>query len=62
MKWIRRMLWIWSCSRLLRRVCPEWHNSNYWDYADSLHETYVIDGDADWSPEDALAEDMTYWD
>ena len=31
------------------------------EYAKTLYETYVLDDADDWSPADALAEDMSYW-
>lgn len=33
-----------------------------WDMVASLHETYVDeDADSNWSPQDAVDEDMSYW-
>lgn len=34
-----------------------------WGMVSSLHETYVNeDPEGEWSPRDAVDEDMTYWD
>lgn len=33
-----------------------------WDMCASLHETYVVEAPGpDWSPADAVDEDMSYW-
>jgi hypothetical protein len=34
-----------------------------WGYCESLHESYVQDNPGcEFTPEDALSEDMSYWD
>lgn len=61
MNWFRRLRWLYKCQKLIRRGCPLWSFSTRWEYAETLHQTYVVDGDEDCTPEAALAEDMTYW-
>jgi hypothetical protein len=31
------------------------------EYAESLYETYVVEDDPEWSPEDAVNEDISCW-
>lgn len=33
-----------------------------WDYVSSLYETFVVeDSESNWTPEDAVSEDLSYW-
>lgn len=57
---VRRRWWIYRCANLTRRWCG-WSKGQALEYAKTLYETYVLDDADDWSPADALAEDMSYW-
>lgn len=57
--------WIKRAEDELERQSPGWDKQALWDYADSLHDTYVTDAlgvGYDNDPEGAVVEDMTYWD
>jgi len=58
---VRRWIWIFRCTRLIKRQCG-WTTKLARDYAETLHQSYVEEYDADCSPEDALSEDMSYWE
>lgn len=56
---ISKFWWMLRCYVHMRRLCG-WAN---WGYIASLHETYVIENSGcEFTPEDALSEDMSYWD
>jgi hypothetical protein len=55
--------WIKRAAETLERVSPGWTPDALADYADSLYNKYVTDcPDCDNLPEEAVAEDITYWD
>lgn len=56
--------WIDNAVKYMVSLTGEWEiHKNLVDYCESLHETYVEDmGEDFFSPEDAVDEDMTYWD
>lgn len=60
-KRLRRLWWIYRCTVLVHRFVGTWSWRVCWEYADSLHETYVIDDDESWTPRGAFDEDLTYW-
>ena len=61
MKHFKRIIWILRAAMYLRRkVDIEWAYALY--YAESLYETYVVQDDDECTPQDAVGEDMSYWD
>ncbi len=54
--WIKSRIWIWRAARHLRRYV-DWGWFEALEFAEALHEGY---GDLD--PEDAVLEDLSYWD
>lgn len=57
---MKRLWWIFRASRYLQRVSFG-SKADCRDYAESLYETYVLGDSDDWSPLDAISEDMSYW-
>jgi hypothetical protein len=57
---IKRWWWICRCANLIRSLCG-WSRQDARDYAETLYQTYVVEDTDEWTPDDALAEDMTYW-
>lgn len=55
--------WIKEANTYLVSITGEWENGLSESYCDSLYETYVEDmRDDPFSPEDAIEEDMNYWE
>lgn len=56
--------WINEANKYLVKLTGEWdYENNSKDYCESLYETYVEEtGDDPFSPQDAVDEDMTYWE
>lgn len=55
---MKRFIWILRAYFYMQRRAG-WAR---WDMCASLHETYVDeDADSNWSPQDAVDEDMSYW-
>lgn len=59
--------WIDKAVEYMVSITGEWENEeNLTDYCESLYETYAEDnqnlGETFYSPEDAVDEDMTYWE
>ena len=55
--------WINEANKYLVKLTCEWDTENSKGYCESLYETYVEEmGDDPFSPQDAVDEDMTYWD
>ncbi|WP_277593654.1 hypothetical protein [Pseudomonas chlororaphis] len=55
---MKRIIWMIRAYLYMRSRCG-WAR---WDMVGSLYETYVDeDADSDWSPQDAVDEDMSYW-
>ena len=55
--------WVESAIRYMVSQTGEWEDGNHVQYCESLYETYVDDmGDDPFSPEDAIDQDMTYWE
>lgn len=55
---MKRFIWILRAYFYMQRRAG-WAR---WDMCASLHEAYVDeDADSNWSPQDAVDEDMSYW-
>lgn len=54
--------WIEEAVKVLVANTGNWENEMEYEYCEGLYETYVEDNDLDHTPEEAVFEDLTYWE
>lgn len=57
-----RQEWVEEALRVLIEKTGPWENGLERQFAEGLYDTYVEDSDEDYDPEDAVLEELTYWE
>lgn len=59
----QKQKWVEQAADFMMTNSVGWSRENALDYCDSLYYTYIVEfGEEDISPEDAVLEDMSYWE